>query len=96
MNNTFKTIIYMILGFMVVSLVASLFLSALPWMLLIGAILFVYFKIKGYFIQKKRGYSSNSHQKTYDSNDKSQYSTGNVQDEDEISDVIDVDYKDVE
>ena len=56
----------------------------------------MYFKIKGYFIQKKRGYSSNSYQKTYDSNDKSQYSTGNVQDEDEVSDIIDVDYKDVE
>lgn len=96
MNSTFKTIIYMVLGFMVVSLVARLFFNLLPYMLLIGTILFVYFKIKGYFIQRKRGYSSKSHIKTDDSNKKSQYSTANAQDEDVVSDIIDVDYKDVD
>lgn len=99
MNSTFKTIMYVILGFMVVSLVARLFFNMLPYIFLIGFILFAYFKIKGYFIGKRREKTSYSNTKTYSSNNESQYSASTVEeegDDDVVSEVIDVDYKEVE
>lgn len=97
MNSTFKKIIYLILGFMVVYLVARLFFNLLPYVLLIGFIIFTYFKIRGYFIMKKKGSARASNTKTYNSNNESQYTASSVDEDDDIvSDVIDVDYKEVE
>ncbi|MGL5086529.1 MAG: hypothetical protein ACRC68_12560 [Clostridium sp.] len=95
MNSTLKTLIYVVLGFMVISLVVSLFFSLVPYLLLIGLILFVYSKIKGYFILKKRGSSQSSYGHSYKSEEKTNYSTQGVE-EDVVADVIDVDYKEVD
>lgn len=95
MNSTLKTLIYVVLGFMVISLVASLFISLLPYLLLMGLILFAYFKIKGYFILKKRGSSQSNYGTSYKAEQNTTYSTQSV-DTDEVSDVIDVDYKEVD
>lgn len=95
MNSTLKTIIYVVLGFMVVSLIARLFFNLLPYVLIIGAILFVYFKLKGYFLKKKKGNSTKNNTETYNSNDSMKYSSEVVED-DMNAEIIDVDYKDVE
>ena len=94
MNSTVKTMIYVVLGFMMVFLVASLFIWLLPYLLLMGLILFVYFKIKGNIIMKKRGSSQNSYGTSYKAEDKNDYRAQNV--DDDVSDVIDVDYKEVD
>lgn len=95
MNSTLKTIIYVVFGFMVVSVVARLFFGLLPIILLIGIILYVYFNIKGYFIQRKRKASGSNHKGTYRSSDETQYSSSMSSDEEMISEIIDVDYKEV-
>lgn len=96
MNSTFKTVMYLVLGFMIVSLVATLFFAILPYMLLLGVILFAVFKIKGYFISKKRKTSSNSYTKTYSSNTKWEDKVDMKENiDDDVVDIIDVDYKEV-
>lgn len=96
MNSTFKTIMYLVLGFMIVSLIATAFFAILPYMLLLGVILFVVFKIKGYFISKKIKTSSNSYTNTYTSNTKWEDKVDMKENiDDDVVDVIDVDYKEV-
>ena len=96
MNSTFKTIMYLVLGFMIVSLIATVFFAILPYMVLLGVILFVVFKIKGYFISKKIKDSSNSYTKTYNSNTKWEDKVDMKENiDDDVVDVIDVDYKEV-
>ncbi|MEG2290877.1 MAG: hypothetical protein RSC24_12960 [Clostridium sp.] len=97
MNRTLKTIIYWILGFMVLSLIARLFFNALPYILLMMLIIFSYFKIKGYFIKRKIEKSGYNKKKAYNSYEESEYEASTVEEDDDVvSDIIDVDYKEVE
>lgn len=97
MNSTLKTIIYLVLGLMVAYFVIPLFFMILLYMVLGGFVLYGYSKIKEYFIKRRMKTGRDSYTKSYTS--KSKWEDEVKAEEvivDDIVEVIDVDYKEVE
>lgn len=94
MNRDFKRIIYIIISVVILVAVAKLFIKLLPWLIVIGGIVYVVSKIKSSIEQKKlknntyneSTYKNNIDQNIYES-DPEDYTNGEI---------IDVDYEDVD
>lgn len=94
MRGNFKGILYFIGGTCIVMLLISLFLSVLPYILLIGVIAYFLIKLISFVKKKKEklnedtNYNKNVYENkedfTYDSND------------DFVGDIIDVDYEEID
>lgn len=94
MNGGFKTLLYILGGFLVFYLIMSLTFTILPWAILIGLILYIFFKIKGWFIQRRNNKNSNQYYNNETSNYDAKVDT--IETEDIVGNVIDVDYEDVD
>ena len=91
-KGTIKTIVYILVGFIIISAVVSFFFWALPYLLVIGLAIWIGTKIYGAFKKKNNSNSGQYSSTTY-------YSVDNddVYEEEtfDTSSAIDVDYKDV-
>lgn len=97
MNSTLKTIISIIIGVVGIYLAATLFFWMLPFLLIIGLILVVYFilKVKSMKKQVERELNKkSSYNSTYRASENTEYKESAPVD-DVVSEVIDVDYKEV-
>lgn len=100
MNSMIKTVIGIIVAFLTIWLVGTVFFWMLPYLLILVVILVVYFYIKVNSIKKKIEKAANSNttyssSETYRSTEKTQHSNEAPVDED-VADAIDVDYKEVD
>ncbi|NME83035.1 hypothetical protein [Clostridium sp. SM-530-WT-3G] len=94
MNRDFKRLIYIIIGVGIFVMVAKLFIKLLPWLIVVGGIVYVVSKIKSSREQKKlknntydkSSYKNNINVNVYETNPED-YTNGEV---------IDVDYEDVD
>lgn len=90
MSNEVKRWLYILSSFVIIGVIALLALQLLFWLIPIMLIIYLFYNVKKYFMLK----TYNRNTKT-----KNQYSSAkstNTSTEDFSSDVIDVDYKDVE
>ncbi|MDV4152304.1 hypothetical protein R0131_15875 [Clostridium sp. AL.422] len=92
MNDRIKTWIYIICSILVIGIVGYLALNLLIFLIPVLIVIFIIFKIKGYIDGKKRTKSANNSTYQYKSyNDNKVESIDNSN-----SEVIDVDYEDVD
>lgn len=93
MNSGFKTLLYILGVFLVITLILNLAITILPWALLFGGILYIFFKIKGWFIKRKFQKDSSEYYNRETSYSNVKVDTVNT--DDVVGDIIDVDYEDV-
>ena len=92
MSDNFKRFVYTLGTIFIVVLIANLFITILPWLLLIGIIGYVIIKVKGIIESKKA--EKNSHEaKVNDSHVNQNIYTGSP---DYNGEIIDVDYEEVD
>ncbi|MGG7178545.1 hypothetical protein ACQPU1_13165 [Clostridium paraputrificum] len=91
-KSTLKTILYVVAGLIIFSAVVSLFLSLLPFLIGGGIIIYLGMKVYGYFSSKKSAKESSYGTSTYSYTSEEIYSNDTV----DTSEVIDVDYKEVD
>ncbi|MDO5517229.1 MAG: hypothetical protein Q4F66_06705 [Clostridium sp.] len=94
MNRDFKKLIYIVIGVSIFIMVAKLFIRLLPWLIVVGGIIYIVAKVKGAIEKKKLNDNSFNEDNYADSNDDTVY---NSDPEDYTNgEVIDVDYEDVD
>ena len=93
MSSGLKTGLYLVGGVLLIGLVAALAIQLLVWILPFIVILYIVFKVKGYF-DSKRGKSTTSNSYRYEakSNFDNDYSN---KVEGSVGEVIDVEYEDL-
>lgn len=91
-KSTLKTVLYIVLGVIVVSAIVKLFFAILPYLLIGGLVLWGVFKIVGFVSSKKEGNSGTSYSQTENISRDDVF----VDDTVDTSSAIDVDFEDVE
>lgn len=93
MSSGLKTGLYLVGGVLIIGLVAALAIQLLVWVLPIILVLYIVFKVKGYF-DSKRGKNTASY--NYSSQAKSNFNNDySNRVDDSVGEVIDVEYEDV-
>lgn len=92
MNSKLVNWLYIIGSILVVGIVAAIAIQLLFWLIPILVVIYLFFKIKGYFSRKKYSNStSTSYKNTYNPNYSNDFNVSN-----ENNQVIDVEYEDVD
>lgn len=91
MNYKIRNWLYIICSILIIGVVGYLAINLLLILIPVLVVIYIIFKIKGYF----QGKSKESTKKDYTFNNKSYYDTKNEDVDDYNSEVIDVDYEDV-
>ena len=89
--NTFKSILWTVLGIVVFIAIIKFFIFLLPSIIVIGIVGYIVFKCKKAFNNKKRENESYN----YYNNNQNSYEESNIDDSDN-GEIIDVDYKEVD
>ncbi|MCR1949474.1 MULTISPECIES: hypothetical protein [unclassified Clostridium] len=93
MSSGLKTGLYLVGGVLIIGLVSALAIQLLVWILPFIIVLYIVFKIKGYFDSKRRKKSTNnSYSYETKSNLNNDYSN---RVDDSVGEVIDVEYEDL-
>lgn len=92
MNNTFKSMIFTIIGIVIFFMISWFFITLIPYLLIGGLAIYIIMKIRRSFKNKKKNYNNYDINERINTNTKAQepyYSDNNGK-------VIDVEYKDVD
>lgn len=89
--NTFKSILWTVLGIVIFIAIIKFFIFLLPFIIVIGIVGYIVFKGKRAFNNKKRQNESYN----YYNENQNNYKESNIDDSDN-GEVIDVDYKEVD
>ena len=89
--NTFKSILWTVLGIVVFIAIIKFFIFLLPFIIVIGIVGYIVFKCKNAFNNKKCENESYN----YYNNNQNSYEESNIDDSDN-GEIIDVDYKEVD
>ena len=89
--NTFKSILWTVLGIVVFIAIIKFFIFLLPFIIVIGIVGYIVFKCTKAFNNKKRENESYN----YYNNNQNSYEESNIDDSDN-GEIIDVDYKEVD
>ena len=89
--NTFKSILWTVLGIVVFIAIIKFFIFLLPFIIGIGLVGYIVFKCNKAFNNKKRENESYN----YYNNNQNSYEESNIDDSDN-GEIIDVDYKEVD
>ncbi|MEG1004288.1 hypothetical protein [Clostridium sp.] len=95
MNKNFKFALYFIITILVIGVVAGFFIRILPYLILIGLIMWAIFKIRAYFSRNKNEYDNNDYKETY-TYESPENETKDDEEEFDTSKAIDVDYEEVD
>lgn len=93
MNIDFRRLLYIIVITSIIFLIGALFIHILPWLILIGAVSYIVFKIKS-FIKLKKIEKHNA-KNIDDSNNYNNMDTF-TPDDDYTGEIIDVDYEETD
>jgi K+-transporting ATPase A subunit len=91
--NSIKSLIYTTIGILIFIAVAKFFISLLPYLILVGLVLYLLSKLSK-FINGKGNNSKRNTYKAYETNDNIKTYTGEV-DDSYIGKVVDVDFEEV-
>ena len=98
MNRNLKFALYFIITILVIGVVAKVFITLLPFLLVAILVMWIIFKIRGYFNKNKKSDYNREYEEpyTYESHDNNTTSSTNYDDDFDTSKAIDVDYEEVD
>lgn len=94
MNRNLKFALYFIITILVIGVVAKVFITLLPFLLAIILVMWIIFKVRGYFTKNKKSDYNSEYEETYtyESHD----NNASSDDDFDTSKAIDVDYEEVD
>ena len=97
MNRNLKFALYFIITILVIGVVAGLFIRLLPYLLAAILVMWIVFKIRGYFTKNKKNDYNREYEETYTYESRDNTTTSSATDDDfDTSKAIDVDYEEVD
>ena len=96
MNRNFKMAMYFLITILVIGAVATLMIRILPYVIIIGLIIWAIFKIRKYINKGKNEYNTYEKTTAYTSSDDNLHNEENDDEDYDTSKAIDVDYEDVD
>lgn len=97
MNRNLKFALYFIITILVIGVVAGLFIRLLPYLLAAILVMWIIFKIRGYFTKNKKSDYNREYEESYTYESRYNNTTSSANDDDfDTSKAIDVDYEEVD
>lgn len=95
MNRNLKFALYFIITILVIGVVAGLFIRLLPYLLAAILVMWIIFKIRGYFTKNKKSDYNREYEETY-TYESGDNNTTSSDDDFDTSKAIDVDYEEID
>ncbi|WWU65850.1 hypothetical protein QJR26_05655 [Clostridium baratii] len=96
MNRNLKFALYFIITILVIGVVAGLFIRLLPYLLAAILVMWIIFKIRGYFTKNKKSDYNREYEETYTYESHDNNTTSSDDDDFDTSKAIDVDYEEID
>ena len=96
MNRNLKFALYFIITILVIGVVAGLFIRLLPYLLAAILVMWIIFKIRGYFTKNKKNDYNREYEETYKYESHDNNTISSDDDDFDTSKAIDVDYEEID